>query len=99
MANFRPLKDYMFYCLDRCIEQYSLCDPFLEIGCWRGDVSAYLAAKGWKGSALDYSEAAIAEARQNLEPFPKVSVTRQSLAQASGVYSTIILWDVLEHIE
>lgn len=45
MANFRPLKEYMFYCLGRCIAQYGLTGPFLEIGCGVGDVSAHLAAK------------------------------------------------------
>ena len=39
----------MFYCLDRFVEQYGLHGPFLEVGCGRGDVSAYLAAKGWQG--------------------------------------------------
>jgi SAM-dependent methyltransferase len=99
MANFRPLKDYMFYCLDRCIEQYGLCEPFLEIGCGRGDVSAHLARKGWAGLAIDYSDAAIGQAKQNLKQFPKVEVRSQSLAETTGLYNTIILWDVLEHFE
>ena len=99
MANFLPLKEYMFFCLDRSIEQYHLHGPFLEIGCGRGDVSAYLAAKGWTGSAIDYSEAAIALATATLRDFPGVVVKQQSLANVTGAYSCIILWDVLEHIE
>lgn len=99
MANFRPLKEYMFYCLDRCIEQYGLSGPFLEIGCGRGDVSAYLAAKKWKGVALDYSPAAIALAKEHLQNFPSVIAKQQDLSEATGNYNTIILWDVLEHIE
>jgi len=77
MANFRPLKDYMFYCLDRCIDLYGLREPFLEIGCGRGDVSAYLGAKGWSGLAIDFSDAAIVQAKQNLVQVPNVSVKKQ----------------------
>jgi len=43
----------MFYCLDRFIDEYGLHGPFLEIGCGVGDVSAYLAAKGWTETLFD----------------------------------------------
>lgn len=99
MANFRPLKEYMFYCLDRCIEQYGLSGPFLEIGCGVGDVSAHLASKRWTGVALDYSPTAIARATERLKEYPGVTTKHQDLAEAIGSYNTIILWDVLEHIE
>jgi SAM-dependent methyltransferase len=99
VANFLPLKHYMFYCLDRFIDEYGLHGPFLEIGCGKGDVSAYLAAKGWTGTAIDFSAAAIAEATGNLRHFPRVAVKEQMLAEVSGTYDTILLWDVLEHIE
>jgi SAM-dependent methyltransferase len=99
MANFAPLKRYMFYCLDRFIERYGLHGPFLEIGCGRGDVSAHLARKGWSGLAIDFSDAAVAHARTALAPYPGVEVRRQTLAETSGRYASILLWDVLEHIE
>jgi SAM-dependent methyltransferase len=89
----------MFYCLDRFIEQYGLHGPFLEIGCGRGDVSAYLAEKGWHGAAIDFSEAAVAQASANLRPFLQVTVARQSLAEVTGTFDCIVMWDVLEHIE
>lgn len=99
MANFVPLKNYMVYCLDRFIEQYDLGGPFLEIGCGRGDVSAHLAKKGWHGTAIDFSDSAIREASANLAPFPGIVVRKQALADVTGTWDTILLWDVLEHIE
>ena len=89
----------MFYCLDRFVEQYGLHGPFLEIGCGRGDVSAYLAAKGWQGTAIDFSEAAVAQASVNLAPFPQVTVRQQALEDVAGAFDCIIMWDVLEHME
>jgi len=89
----------MFYCLDRFIEQYGLHGPFLEIGCGRGDVSAWLAGKGWHGAAIDFSDTAVAQAKANLEAFPQVSVSRMPLAEVTGAFDCIVMWDVLEHME
>lgn len=99
MANFLPLKHHMFYCLDRFIGQYGLHGPFLEIGCGRGDVSAHLAQKGWQGMAIDFSQAAVAQASVNLAPFPQVTVRQQALADVTGAFDCIVMWDVLEHME
>ena len=99
MANFLPLKNHMFYCLDRFIERYELHGPFLEIGCGRGDVSAYLAAKGWQGTAIDFSSSAVAQAVVNLASFPQITVRQQALDHVTGSYECIIMWDVLEHME
>ena len=99
MANFVPLKNYMLYCLDRCIGQHRLDGPFLEIGCGKGDVSAHLARKGWQGTAIDFSDAAIDEARAALATFPGVVVKKQALSDVTGTWDTILMWDVLEHIE
>jgi SAM-dependent methyltransferase len=99
LANFLPLKHHMFYCLDRFIEQYGLHGPFLEVGCGRGDVSAYLAGKGWQGAAIDFSEEAVKHASANLRAFPQVTVGRQSLGEVTGAFDCIIMWDVLEHME
>jgi len=99
LANFLPLKHYMFYCLDCFIEQYGLHGPFLEIGCGRGDVSAYLAGKGWQGAAIDFSDAAVVQASTNLRAFPQVTVEKNSLDEISGAFDCIIMWDVLEHME
>ncbi|HVN34129.1 MAG TPA: class I SAM-dependent methyltransferase, partial [Casimicrobiaceae bacterium] len=86
MANFLPLKQYMLYCLDRFIERYALRGPFLEIGCGRGDVSAYLARKGWSGLAIDFSDSAIAAASANLAPYSQVAVRKQALCEVTGAY-------------
>ena len=99
MANFAPLKNYMLYCLDRMIGQHGLTGPFLEIGCGRGDVSAHLAGKGWRGMAIDFSAAAIAQARATLAPFPDVAVRQEAIGEIAGTWNTVILWDVLEHID
>jgi SAM-dependent methyltransferase len=99
MANFLPLKRHMFYCLDRSIEQFGLEEPFLDIGCGRADVSAKLAKRNWSGTAIDYSEAALYEARRTLAPYSRVRLERRDLSEIEGLYRTIILWDVLEHLE
>jgi SAM-dependent methyltransferase len=99
VANFVPLKQYMLYCLERFIERRGLTGPFLEVGCGRGDVSAWLAAKGWRGLAIDFSPAAVAAARARLAAHPDVAVAEMALADVRGEYACVILWDVLEHIE
>lgn len=99
MANFRPLKQHMFLCLDRFIEDHGLRGPFLEIGCGTGTVSAHLARKGWTGLAIDFSDVAIAQAAANLAQFPAVEVRQQALADVRGSFASVIMWDVLEHIE
>lgn len=99
MANFAPLKRHMLACLDRFVRRHGLADPFLEVGCGRGDVSAHLAARGWRGLAIDFSEAAIAGARDALARYPQVSVRHAALEDVEGRYRTILMWDVLEHIE
>lgn len=98
MANFIPLKNYMFYCLDKLIATHKLTYPFLDVGCGIGDSSKYLAQKGWTGSAIDSSESAIAQAKLNLKQFNSIQVTKRSLFEEVGSYQTILLWDVLEHI-
>ncbi len=99
MANFIPLKNYMFYCLDKLISSHDLTYPFLDVGCGTGDLSKYLAQKGWHGNAIDSSKTAIAQAKNKLKIFPNIKVSKKSLFEENGKYKTIFLWDVLEHIE
>lgn len=99
MANFIPIKNYMFFCLDRFIEMYGLTHPFLDVGCGVGDLSAYLGKKNWRGKAIDSSDTAIAKASDNLKSFPGIVTENKSLMEEIGHYKTVLLWDVLEHIE
>jgi len=99
MANFLPLKRYMWYCLDRMIERYHLQPPFLDVGCGRGDVSEYVARRNWYGDAIDFSERAIAYASETLSRHPQVRVRVATLEEIRGTYRTVFLWDVLEHLE
>ena len=99
MANFPPLKQYMFFCFDRIIAQYHLKQPFLDIGCGIGDVSSFLAKKGWRGKAIDISSEAISRAHKNLNSFPGVQVAKKNFLEEEGSYRTVILWDCLEHFE
>jgi SAM-dependent methyltransferase len=99
MANFRPLKQYMLLCLDELVRACALRPPFLDAGCGRGDVSAYLGQRGWHGLAVDASPVAVAAASSVLRPYPAIRLERQALDEVAGTYQTIVLWDVLEHIE
>lgn len=99
MANFLPLKNYMFYCIDRLIDRYDLSSPFLDVGCGIGDVSQNVALKGWHGKAIDFSDIAIEKAKRNLTLFKDIEVEKKSLFQETGFFKTIFVMDVLEHIE
>jgi len=99
MANFIPFKKHMFNYLDRIIVRYDLASPFLDVGCGIGDLSVFLAAKGWKGKAIDSSDIAIERAEDNLRPFPEVAVKKESLYDENNNFKTIFLWDVIEHVK
>jgi len=99
MANFPPLKNYLLYCLDRLIDDYQLSWPFLDVGCGAGDVSSHLAIKGWQGEAIDFSDQAIENAKNNLALFNNIKVGKSSLFEVNGNFKTIFLLDVLEHID
>jgi len=99
MANFIPLKNYMFFCLDRMIGEFDIKPPFLDAGCGVGDVSHFLARKGWNGKAIDTSAVSIERAKNILAPFHNVTVEQESVSDENGAFNSIFLWDVLEHIE
>ena len=99
MANFAPLKQHMLDCLDGFVAAHGLAPPFLDIGCGGGDVAEHLARKGWAGTAIDGSDAAIARARARLAPFPRVEVRQGWIDDLDGTWPTILMWDVLEHLD
>lgn len=100
MANFRPLKRYILYCLDRQMDACGAKGPFLDVGCGIGDVSLHLAeTRGWSGKAIDVSDMAIERARELLSAQPGVTVERRSIEAEDGLYQTAVMLDVLEHLD
>lgn len=99
MANFAPLKRHMLECLDGYVRRYRLEPPFLDIGCGAGDVAEHLARKGWAGTAIDGSTAAIEQARARLAPYPRVEVRQAWIDAVEGAWPTVLMWDVLEHLD
>ena len=100
MANFRPFKRYILYCLDRWLDAQGAKAPFLDVGCGIGDVSLHLAqTRGWSGKAIDVSDSAIRRATQVLAAQPSIQVERCSLEDETGTYETVLMFDVLEHLE
>ena len=98
MANFPPLKKSILFCLNKFIEEFDLKPDFLDVGCGIGDVSSFLAEKGWRGKAIDVSADALEKARQNLSIFPFVDLEKKDFFEATGTYTTVFLQDILEHI-
>lgn len=89
----------MLYILDKLIVKYQLKPPFLDVGCGTGYASKYFANKGWGGKAIDISASAIEIARKNLISFKMVKIAREGISNKVGKFNTIILFDVIEHIE
>lgn len=99
MANFSPLNDFTLYILDKMIAKYQLKSPFLDGGCGTGYVSRHLAMKGWRGKAIDLSEEAVRISKENLSSFDKVNVAKEGILNQKDKFNTVILFDVIEHIE
>ena len=99
MANFKPLKNYILFCIDHLIDNYNLEGPFIDIGCGTGDVSAHFGNKGWSGKAIDLSTPAIAEASYNLRNYKNIKVEQSDVNKIQDKYKTLLLLDILEHTE
>ncbi len=99
MANFKPFNNYTYFLLDKLISKYRIKGPFLDVGCGVGDLSRFLASKGWMGKAIDSSEAAYQESRKNLSIYKLVEVSKIPFSSEVNKYNSIFLWDVLEHVK
>lgn len=99
MANYISLKNFIFFCLDKIIDRFKLKSPFLDVGCGIGDLSYYLALKGWDGAAIDLSKDAIVKAKAILINFKQVLPEHKSLDECKGRFNTVFCLDVLEHIK
>ncbi len=99
MANFQPLNKYSLLLLDKLVKKYKLKDPFLDIACGNGYVSKHLAKRGWSGKAIDYSPKAVSVTQENLKGYKEVKVEKISLSNTYGKYNTILMFDILEHLD
>ena len=99
MANFKPLKGYIIYLIDKLIEKYRLEPPFIDIGCGIGDVSHHLAKKDWGGLSIDISPDAIHKTKTLLSNYNLVKVERDDIRDVSGKFNIALLLDVIEHVE
>ena len=99
MPNFPPLRRYVHGVVDRWIDGYGLHPPFLEVGCGTGVLAAHLGARGWHGTAMDSSPAALAMAQSRLAGAPGITVVDGTLASLEGrFFQTAFIMDVIEHV-
>ncbi len=99
MANFRSWKTYMLRLIDRLTVIHEMQGPFLDAGCGCGDVSLHFARRGWTGTAVDFSDAAVQEAAERLCEFQSVAVIQGDLLDRElSPVRTIVLMDVIEHV-
>lgn len=99
MANYSPYKNYFLFVLKRLLSFHPLRPPFLDVGCGIGDLSEFLAVRGFSGKAIDFSDSAVQKAKARLAGFPAVTVERMDVFAENGRYGLLLLLDVLEHVE
>src|SRR5580704_5506996 len=76
----------------------------LEVGCGIGTYTAELAVGSRKITAMDMEPAFVAEAARRLAEHPNVRLvcgdaTAVDMPKQDGAFDTVILFDVLEHVE
>jgi SAM-dependent methyltransferase len=78
-----------------------LGESVLEIGCGSGNFTVLIAAHGHRVTALDIHEPYVTTARQRLAAYPDVRVICADAVQQkwTETFDTVVLLDVLEHIE
>jgi SAM-dependent methyltransferase len=98
MANFLPLKQYIFQLLDKMIDTHHLVGPFLDAGGGIGDTALHLARRGWSGLMVDSSPEAVAQAAVALAPYP-VRAETKSILEVQEKFNTIVMLTVIEHVK
>jgi SAM-dependent methyltransferase len=73
----------------------------LEVGCGSGNFTTLIAAEGYAVTGCDLHAPYVEIARDRLEAYPRARVVCADATQAEfdGGYDTVVLLDVLEHIE
>ena len=70
----------------------------LEIGCGTGETAYMIATAGGQIRAIDFAEAAIAEAKVRYQ-HPNLSFQVGGFADLEGKYDAIVLQEVIEHLD
>lgn len=73
----------------------------LELGCGTGNFTRLIAEAGHSVTAVDINPAYVAVAGERLASYPRVTVAEMDIREMalSETFDTVILLDVLEHIE
>lgn len=76
-------------------------DRFLDVGFGAGDTAIYLASRGGKGVALDFSSEAAALGRERLARFQNLEVVESDFLayEPRHRFVLITLLEILEHVE
>lgn len=78
-----------------------LSGDILEVGCGTGSYTPHLARSGGAVTAVDIDPAFVAEARRVTESLPNVTVRHADATSdpLDGLFQSVVMLDVLEHIE
>ena len=98
MANFAPLKNYIFKNIQRVIAKHEMKSPFIDVGGGTGDVSEFMAKQGFHGKYIDFSKDSFAIASLRLKDH-KVETKHMNFLDEKSKYNLLLCLDVLEHIE
>lgn len=98
MPCFKPLTQHMLEYISDWKKRYGLGSPVLDIGAGRGAFAGFFAQTGDKVSAVDlsYNEGDNLELQKK---HPGVTFFNRNLRDICQAYQTLLLIDVLEHVD